>query len=224
VLLRLPPARGRLVCVDGEDERAFDVAPEVTVSLPEGRWLVFHEAADGTREPVLAGVRDTRALMAPLDRVAVALPHRRPDAQLGIQVWRRERHVEVGDVFAHGASVTLSGRLFGTRLGDAPALALRAREDGSVERRFPARAVGGDGFRVDIDYAPLVERRWAAHDAWDAFLEGEGEPVRLGRVLDDVYDKKTAYAYPESVVGHARVRPYYTEDNGFSLLVSDPKG
>lgn len=223
-----PGGAGRIVCVAGDDEHAVDLAPDVRLALPEGAWLVFRQRPGGGREPVLAGVRDTRPLMGhdlrTAARVAVALPHRRPDGQLGIRVWRRERHVEVGDVHVAGASVTVTGRVVGAGLGTAPAVILRSRPDPAVTHRCPVRAVGADGLRFDIDYDAITRRRWAAHDAWDAFLDTDAGPIRLGRVLDDVFDKKTAFAYPESTVDGVRVRPYYTADNGFSLLVSDPNG
>ncbi|WP_213455880.1 glycosyltransferase family 4 protein [Rhizomonospora bruguierae] len=230
VVLRLPAGvTGRIVCVDGAVEHAVDAAPETPLTLPDGTWLVFHDGSGhkpgggGGREPVLAGVRDTRPLLdQPGDRVAVALPHRRKDAQLAIRVWRRARHAEVGDVQVSDGSVTVTGRLIGTDLGGAPAVVLRAREEPAVTRRVPARATGGAGFTAEIRYGPLVERRWVAHDAWDAFLATPAGEVRLARLLDDVFDKKAAYAYPATPVGAARVRPYYTDGNGFSLLVSGP--
>jgi hypothetical protein len=176
--------------------------------------------------------------------VAIALPQRRPDGQLGIRVWRRDRHAEVGDVRvvalpgSRGGStqdaVAVAGRLFGVALGAEPALLARSRPEPAVTYRAPVRT-DGDRFRAALPYSALVGHRWGEHDAWDLYLDpgsgaaGGGEPIRLARLMDDVFDKKAAYAYPDTILtgtarGTTRVRPYYTDGNGFSLLVSDQPG
>ena len=54
-------------------------------------------------------------------------------------------------------------------------------------------------------------------------------PVRLGRFLDDVVNKHTAYVYPDVVVPSSgpgaaeetvRVQPCYTAQNEFSVRVT----
>lgn len=74
---------------------------------------------------------------------------------------------------------------------------------------------------LELAALPPGEQVW---DLWLRPSAGE-EPVRLGRILDDVADKKEIFSYPpQRVTGHdgtvRSVRPYYTLDNDLSLRVS----
>jgi hypothetical protein len=89
-----------------------------------------------------------------------------------------------------------------------------------------------------------VERQLTGNDYWDLYLRytPDAEPVKIGRVLDDVVDKKGVYAYPAALLPkkrpwgslrkavrkirgrpqqRVRVRPYYTVSNDLALTVAD---
>ncbi len=198
--------------------------------LAEGDWELQLADAQGRRRPLLAGNRDTRTLLDlgedPAGGVTVRLPYRRPDGQLAVRVWRRPVHPEVGDVQVDGGHLRFAGRLLGAGFGtDAPEVEFRCRGDRARVERVTAHRCGPDGFRVTVAAGLLAAHRVTDHDLWDAWLchADEGVPVRLGRLLDDVHDKRAAYTFGSAVVesahGPARVQPYYTMQNEFSVRV-----
>jgi glycosyltransferase involved in cell wall biosynthesis len=182
--------------------------------LPDGAWQL--ELPGGVE--VRAGLRETRALLddavptdaVPTDGVHRQLPYRTVVGGLAVRVWRRPVHAEVGDVHADGAGVHVHGRLIGAELGpQAPTLELRG-PDGAV-REVPATARSATAFRA------LVPALGAG--TWHLWLRyaPDRPPVRLGRFLDDVADKKHAYVLPAATVGGARLQPTYLWGNEFSV-------
>jgi glycosyltransferase involved in cell wall biosynthesis len=180
--------------------------------LPDGAWQLC--LADGTE--VRAGLRDTRALLeaaVPTDGVHRQLPYRTVVGGLAVRVWRRSVHAEVGDVHADDAGVHVDGQLIGARLGPGgPVLRLRGGE-GAV-RDVPAQALSATAFRARV---PAL-----AAGTWHLWLEyaQDRPPARLGRFLDDVADKKTAYVLPAAMVDGVRVQPTYLWGNEFSVRVT----
>lgn len=57
---------------------------------------------------------------------------------------------------------------------------------------------------------------------WDVFVQAEENAplARIGRLLDDVADRKEIFVYPSITLGATQVRPYYTVDNDLSLEVA----
>ncbi|GAB1690607.1 glycosyltransferase family 4 protein [Krasilnikovia sp. M28-CT-15] len=179
--------------------------------LPEGAWELRLD--DG--RPVWAGVRDTRALTQPEPPgdggVTVHLPYRTNDGTFAVRSWRRAAHAEVAAVFADDAGLHVEGLLVGAEFG-AQAPVLRAR-DGEAVREEVGRALSPTRFRVSL---PAL-----APGTWQLWLEyAPGVPaVRLGRFLDDVADKRTAFVLPAAEVGGVRVQPEYTGENELSARV-----
>lgn len=196
--------------------------------LPEGTYQLFLVAADGRRQPLLAGLRDTRALLAgrpdAAGGVTTRLPFRDRNGPLFVRVWRRPIHAEMGDLHVDDAHVYVEGRLLGAALSDAPELELRNRADRSRIHRVPARRAGGDAWRVALPLAGLVAVHVPGQDLWDAYLRpaAGAEPVRIGRLLDDVLNKGTAYVLPTATAATHTVLPFYTVLNEFSLRVTAP--
>jgi hypothetical protein len=151
------------------------------------------------------------------------LPYRRPAGLLAVRVWRRPVHAEVGDVQVGGDRIRFVARLVGADFGtDAPEVELRCRADRTRAERFTARRCGPDAFRATVPAAALVARRATDHDLWDAWLgyADDAVAVRLARLLDDVLDKRAAYAFPSALAtGGVRVEPYFTSRNEFSFRV-----
>ncbi|GAA0804249.1 glycosyltransferase [Spirilliplanes yamanashiensis] len=235
VEVRLPAAavtEGCALAWDGDGAGSVPVTPGAPVrlpDLPEGTYNLHLAAADGARQPLLAGLRDTRALLtagpAPDGGVAVMLPFRHTTGPLAVRVWRRPAHAEMGDVHLDGARLQAHGRLFGAALADGAALELRHRTDASRTHVTPVVAAAG-GWRFDLDVAAFAALLTPepAEDYWDAWLRpGAGaEPLRLGRVLDDVMHKGLAYVLPAAVVGGYTVQPFYAIRNVLSLRVTAP--
>jgi hypothetical protein len=201
--------------------------------VPPGSWAL--QIIDGARRtPVAAGMRDTRALLdadeSPDGGVHVRMPYRGPDGSLQVRVWKRRVHPEVGQVSVHGDEIRFDGRLLGAKFGSpVPHLELRCRVPGSPVVHAPVQPVDEITFHVVLPARlPAAHRTAAAEDLWDIWLHyDEGAaPVRLGRLLDDVVDKRSAYLYPDAVVRRPdrrdlRVQPYYTLHNEFSVRVAD---
>ena len=62
-------------------------------------------------------------------------------------------------------------------------------------------------------------RRWGAGRFWDAFVRptADARPIRIGRLLDDVADRKHVYVYPAMTTDGTAARPYYTVDNDLAI-------
>lgn len=172
---------------------------------PTGEGVYRLLTADG--QPVQAGARDTRALLdGPVGR-RVQLPLRLPDGGLGLRVWDRPVYAEVGDVDADADGVRLTGRLSGARCDATAVVEARAKE---VVREFPAHTEGTE-FRVSIGALPAGD--------WALWLRpaAAAEPVRLGRVRDDIADKTKAFVLPTARMAGVTLQPAYTKDNDFSI-------
>jgi glycosyltransferase involved in cell wall biosynthesis len=160
--------------------------------------------ADGSA--VQSGLRDTRALLDGPVGPRVELPFRAPDGVLALRVWDRPVCAEVGDVTADADGVHLSGKLFGAPLGDA---FLQARN--GQHKQDVTVTTDGSAFHATVPALPA--------GTWELWLHPATgrEPVRLGRIRDDVVDKRTAFVFPAARVGAVTLQPAYTESNDFSI-------
>ncbi|CAM5623155.1 MULTISPECIES: hypothetical protein [Streptomyces] len=209
-----------------------------TVALPEGRWNVYADLGDG-RDPqrLLPGDNDLRPLvdrrpLAGIGRLGVRIPYTTRSGSLALRSWLRGPHAEAADIVVDAGGTTVTGRLYGAVLGPGARAEARLR-GGAAEADEVAPVVTvpltGDGceFTFTLPYVPLAER-WEGGDArWDLWLRAaEGaEPVRIGRLLDDVPEKKAVFVHPALPVGcsagQLRIGPYYTLDNDLTIRVTD---
>jgi glycosyltransferase involved in cell wall biosynthesis len=179
--------------------------------LPEGAWQLRLPGG----QPVLAGVRETRALLTRDDEGGVhrQLPYRMVNAALGVRVWQRAVHAEVGEVQVDATGVQVRGRLFGATFpGLTPTLRLHGPE--KAVREVPAEALSPVEFRVTVPELPAGD--------WNLWITcgDDGQVARLGRFLDDVADKKTAFVLPATTIGGVQVQPTYVWGNEFSVRVT----
>ncbi|MFB8771534.1 transferase [Streptomyces broussonetiae] len=236
LLLRLRPKKGQpektlhTLGPEATDDGRLRAVLEPEPVLPEGRWDLYLLAGpDAPRQRLRPGLRDLRVLVDGQGRdrpspVAVRIPYATKDGYLALRTWLRAVHAEVERMDAAERSLTVRARLHGATL-TAPSVVLRPRGGKGVVRTVPADAEDdGRGVTFTVDYGAL-----AADDAdkariWDLSVRtdaAEGGPgVRLARLLDDVADRKGVFVYPESTVGDATVRPYYTVDNDLSVQVT----
>ncbi|HEV8567096.1 MAG TPA: glycosyltransferase family 4 protein [Actinoplanes sp.] len=185
-----------------------EVPVEAAGELPEASWDLWIRGGG----PVYAGVRDTRALVdLPVPArggVRIGLPYRTADGRLALHVWRRVVHAEVGDVRADDG-LRLSGRLVGAAFGpEDPALELRG--PGTIDP-VPVRVLTATTWSAQVP--PVPAGTW---ELWLRHARGT-PPVRLGRLLDDVVNKRTAYVLPPVRLGDVEVRPFYTGSNDLSV-------
>ncbi len=199
-----------------------------TGDVGEGAWEL-HVDGGAARTPVMAGVRDTRELIevAPPEHgpVDVLVPFRTAAGLFGVRAWHRPVHPEVGEVHVDGEAIRFSGRLVGAEFAaDQPDLELRRTGPAPRTTRIPVQRTGSRRFRAAVTAATLAAERGATQDLWELWLRYDeaAAPVRLGRILDDVFNKHQAYVFPDVSVRDVRVQPCYTPQNDFSIRVTGP--
>ncbi|WP_245226129.1 hypothetical protein [Streptomyces smyrnaeus] len=253
VLLRLrhqhgPDASLRLPLARAAADGRLQASLPSTTRLREGRWDAYLTLGDEEPQRLLPGVHDLRSLVgsASVDTQAwlgVRIPYTTKYGNLAVRTWLRRPHAEAGALRVADDAITLQGRLYGARLSatacleahprDAAASSVRVpvRPD-SEERSEPQAAAPEHGtdtghsvrdFAAELPLGSLLP----GHRVWDLWLRPaeDEEPVRLGRILDDIPDKKRVFKYPSQRVtsrdGAAHsARPYYTINNNLSVQVS----
>ncbi|MGW0755502.1 transferase [Streptomyces sp. NPDC002814] len=238
LLLRLRPKKGQpeetlhVLDVEAVDDGGGRRAVlESRPSLAEGRWDVYLLPEPGApRQRLRPGLRDLRALVDGHTRdwpspVAVRVPYTTKDGYLAVRAWLRTAHAEVEGIEVTDRSMTVRGRLHGATLSAGAVVRLRARgPKGAVRTREPQVESVGRRFSFTVDHEELVAADAIGPRVWDISVQAgpaEGSPsIRVGRLLDDVADRKEIYVYPSAAVGGAAVRPYYTVDNDLSVEVT----
>ncbi len=185
------------------------------------------------RHRVRPGLRDLRALVGGQARdrsspVAVRVPYTTKDGFLALRAWLRTAHAEVERVDVTDRSMTVRARLHGATLDDGATVRLRLRGgDGVVRALEPQAASDGRAFSFTVAYGELAAGHGAGSRVWDLSVQPRtaagASPIRLGRLLDDVADRKEIVVYPRAAVGGVAVRPYYTVDNDLSVEVTAQK-
>ncbi|CCK24956.1 transferase [Streptomyces davaonensis JCM 4913] len=237
LLVRLRPKKGQpeqtshvLPVEAADDDGGGRAVLEPQPALPEGRWDVYLLPEPGSpRIRLRPGMRDLRALVDGQTRdrlspVAVRVPYTTKDGYLAIRTWLRTAHAEVEGIEVTDRTMTVKARLHGDTLSAGAVVRLRARgSNGPVRTRQPQ--VDGDGRRFSFT-ADLDELTAEGSRVWDVSVRprpAEGTPfIRIGRLLDDVADRKEIFVYPAATVGGLTVRPYYTVDNDLSVEVTSP--
>ncbi|MFE4699688.1 hypothetical protein ACFRIC_21695 [Streptomyces sp. NPDC056738] len=234
LLLRLRPKKGQpekdLHVLDfepaGERRRAV-LDPHLV--LAEGRWDVYLLGEPGAeRQRPRPGPRDLRALVDGHRRrrpspVSVRIPYVTKDGHLAVRAWLRPAHAEAEAVDVTGRSMTVRARLHGASLQEGAVVSLRLRGAGATARTVEPRAEDeGRSLSFTVDYAELAAGTPSGAGVWDVFVRpgAEAPRIRVGRLLDDLADRKEIVVYPPADVGGAALRPYYTVDNDLSVEVS----
>ncbi|MFD3731949.1 transferase [Streptomyces sp. NPDC058632] len=210
----------------GGDEGGLRAVLDPLPALAEGRWDAYlMREPDAVRERLRPGLRDLRALVDGSLRerpspVAVRVPYVTKDGFLAVRAWLRAAHAEAGRLDLADGTMTVHARLHGAELSDDAAALLRLRSDRSTTCSFPLRTEGGV-FSFTAPFGELTGRT-PGDQVWDAFLRPAADAplVRIGRLLDDLADRKTVCVYPALTVGEAVVRPYYTVDNDLAVEVT----
>jgi hypothetical protein len=237
--LRLRPRKGQddpgvpPVHVDlaptGDGARWHAVLDPATYVLAEGRWDCYVRDSPGApRRRLAAGIRDVRAL---LDRrpdpaatpVAVRIPYATKKGHLAVRAWLRRAHAEAGSLRVGEDAATVHAVLYGAALDPGAVAVARLRGDRATRYEMPVAARGEGEFGFTLDYSELVRRCGGSAAVWDLHVRpAPGAPtVRIGRLFDDVVERKQIFAYPAMVVGGASVHPYYTLDNDLSVEVTE---
>jgi hypothetical protein len=190
-----------------------------TVELAEGHWDAYTD--DGTA--VEPGIRDLRALVGRVPeagRIAVRVPYPTADGRLAVRCWVREPHAEAGDIAVSQGSCTVEGVLYGAALG-AGAVA-EARLGGTVHRVPLTPGPAGERFALTLDYATLAGPAADGERLWTLWLRpsADAEPVRISRILDDVWNRRNVFVYAAHEGEGYRAAPCYTGDNDLCVRLS----
>ncbi|MGW1887882.1 glycosyltransferase family 4 protein [Streptomyces sp. NPDC001970] len=221
----------RLVCVHAggkAEDRVFPFRADGTATVPageefaDGGWICHaDQPSSGLRAGILARAVDQRGSMnasrriAPGSGVRHLVPYiRTPANLLALRSWVRPVHAEAGDITVSDRSITVSGRFYGPEhgsekrgaLAERPLLLLRRRGADPAELEFPGARDGAHGFRCTLSVPAVVERRLAEKERWELWLRyaTDTEPVRVGRIIDDVVVKSPVYTYPPVLVQRPR--------------------
>ncbi|MEV1170107.1 hypothetical protein [Nonomuraea sp. NPDC049784] len=136
------------------------------------------------------------------------------------QVWPRDGHVLViGHLVGAGRTTTVGAR--------RAILTLTNRDRPGAVLRCPA-TLDGERFEASVD-VDLIAAAYAAaptadRQIWDLHLTVPGvpEPLRVGRHLDDIVNKKKVMTFPaqngDADTGAISVKPYYTDYQNLSLI------
>lgn len=227
LLLRLRPKKGQpeetlhVLDLDRADGGHAQAVLGTDPVLAEGRWDVY--LLDGSeRTRLRPGARDVRALVDGHLRertgpLAVRVPYVTQDGYLAVRTWLRPAHAEVERIDITDGALTVAARLHGTSPTAGADVQVRLRRDKDVVHTLAAPA-GPDGRRFSF----TLDRHTLDQGVWDLYLRPApgARPIRIGRLLDDVADRKHVFVYPGATVGGVLVRPYYTLDNDLSLEVT----
>jgi hypothetical protein len=211
-----PAEETRLPLTPAGGGRSRAVLPS-TVALAEGHW----DVSVGDR-PVESGIRDVRALVdrvpGPSGPVAARVPYPTADGRLAVRSWLRARHAEAGDLTFGEGGCTVEGRLYGALLGAGAVAEARL---GDEVREVPASGEE-DMFAFTLLYDRLARPPLDRQRMWQLWLRPSAgaEPVRVARILDDVWDRRNVFVYPESEGGGFRAAPCYSADNELCVRIT----
>ncbi|MZF84681.1 transferase [Streptomyces sp. SID5643] len=234
LLLRLRPKKGcsetarhLLDLESGRSDGHRQAVLEPHPVLDEGRWDVYLLPEPGAeRRRLRPGLRDLRSLVdghlrdrpAP---VAVRIPYVTKDGFLALRAWRRTAHAEARTVDVTDRAMTVTARLHGADLHADATVRLRLRGTDTVRIVRP-RTDDAKGFSFTVAPGDLADGGGGAARVWDVFVRPTdgAPPIRVGRLLDDVADRKHVYVYPAVGTDGAALRPYYTVDNDLAIEVT----
>lgn len=209
--------------------------------LGDGRWNLYLLDQAGRTHRLRAGTADLRGLLR--DRADPAtltrfLPYRTLDGYLCVRSWRPGPHAEADDVTVLGDELVISGRLIGaSSWSHPPVLSLARPESRQRGLTITGSSHGAADFRFIIPVRTLVAKRLTRRDEWQlAVLTGpDAAPATVGRLLDDLPDKRSIFRYPtlhfteaadpdlvdEHPPAHVTVTPSFTRDNDLAIVVTD---
>ncbi|MFD5163566.1 transferase [Streptomyces hawaiiensis] len=235
LLLLLRPKKGRPETtrhvLDLELDRSDDhrhAVLEPHPSLDEGRWDVYLLPEPGAeRRRLRPGLRDLRTLVDGhlRDRpspVAVRIPYVTKDGFLALRAWRRTAHAEARAIDLTNRAMTVTARLHGAELHEDATVRLRLRGTDTVRGLRPRTDEDGRGFSFTVGAGDLTDDGGGAARIWDVFVRptAEAPQIRVGRLLDDLADRKHVYVYPVIETDGSALRPYYTVDNDLAIEVT----
>lgn len=225
LFLRDSDQQVRLPLTPAGDGRLRAALPS-SVAVPEGRWDVYLQVAEGEPRRLSPGVNDLRSLVdrAPTvtaDRIAVRIPYGTKHGNLTVRSWERSPHAEAGELHIGNGELEATVKAYGAEPTPDAYAELTDREESAPAVRADVTPDDRGGHRFTVAYGDLRPGTW---DLW-LLPQGESGPrVRIARLLDDIVEKHPVFVYPKARVetGHGPVEaePHYTTDNDLSVTVT----
>ncbi|MGA5445495.1 glycosyltransferase [Streptomyces umbrinus] len=197
------------------------------VTLAEGRWdLHVERTEDGARRRLKAGLVEQRGLLTarptpstPGGAFAWWIPYATKDGYLALRTFRRPAHAEATALRTDTGSLTVEGTLHGAVLGEGAALLGVSRDGRPYDFETPATPMGERSFRAVITSLPRPTD--ADKPLWDLFLRPSAadEPVRVGRILGDIVERKATDKHPSTTLPTSSGPP--TEARFFFTITND---
>ena len=218
-----------------DDQGRLHARVERTLELGNAVWDLWIDPAQGPRKRLRSDVLDLRGLVRfqpdpRLSPVRAWLPYTTVDGFVALSAREAEVHAEAGNIDIDNGEIRVAVRLFGTE-ADIEGFDLRHRDDAGIPVLEPSWLRDEDGLlHATVECATVARLHRERQDLWDLWVRvsGRAEPVRVAGWFGDVKERKNVYVYPVTVFedtprGRARVRPYYTVDNGLSVNAVDLK-
>ncbi|MGX1908722.1 glycosyltransferase family 4 protein [Streptomyces phaeochromogenes] len=174
------------------------------LTLAEGRWdLHVERAEDGARRRLKAGLVEQRGLLTarptpstPGGAFAWWIPYATKDGYLALRTFHRPAHAEASALRTDDDSLSVEGTLHGAVLCEGAVLLGVSRDGRPYDFETPVTPTGELTFRADITSLPRPTD--ADKPLWDLFLRpaAADEPVRVGRILGDIVDRKATDKHP----------------------------
>ncbi|MCX4905870.1 glycosyltransferase family 4 protein [Streptomyces sp. NBC_00878] len=175
------------------------------LTLAEGRWDLYVERAeDGARRRLRAELVEQRGLLsakpAPGSPFAWWIPYPTKAGHLALRTFHRPAHAEATALRTDEGSLSVEGTLLGAALGEGAALLGVSRDGRPYDFETPATLTGERTFRADITTLPRPTD--TDKPLWDVFLRPTeaAAPVRVGRITDDMVDRKTTTKHPSTTL------------------------
>ncbi|RLL66132.1 hypothetical protein [Streptomyces sp. Z26] len=225
----------RLPLFPSGDDRLRAALPS-TMTLAEGRWDAYVALGEETPRRLLPGALELRPLgdrdpSAHRTWLGVRIPYASRNGGLAVRAWLRWPHAELADLSVADGGLRLRGRLFGAALDDGARVEAWPRGGAGERVTAGVRGAGGPDFTATLCLDTLLatvpgsggEDRAgpAVRDVWLRPAEGAA-PVRVGRILDDVPDKKRTCPHPPHRTADGTATPYYTRDNDLAVRLERP--
>jgi glycosyltransferase involved in cell wall biosynthesis len=197
------------------------------LALAEGRWdLHVERAEDGARRRLKAGLVEQRGLLsatpaasAPGKPFAWWIPYATKDGHLALRTFRRSGHAEATALRTYDGTLALEGTLYGAVLDKDAALLGVSRDGKAHDFETPATPTGERTFESRVTSLPRPTD--TDKPLWDLFLRPAeaAEPIRVGRIIGDIVDRKTTDKYPNTKLATPTGDP--TEAHFFFTITND---
>ncbi|MFD0306073.1 glycosyltransferase [Streptomyces sp. NPDC127119] len=198
------------------------------VILDEGRWdLHVERSEDGSSRRLRAGLVEQRGLLGgePEEGEAFAwwIPYPTKDGYLAVRTFRRAAHAEATALHTDDGSLSVEGILYGAVLGRGAVLSGVSRS--GTAHDFEASATSPDGGKTfQARMTSLSRPADTDKPLWDLFVRPShsAEPIRVGRIIGDIVDRKGTDRHPRTTLGTAADRPvqarfFFTVTNDLAI-------